>query len=41
MTNDLPKPDDQNGWNARMEAMFGQILGNIPKPVAPEPESVK
>lgn len=25
-------------WQARMEAEFVQLLGSIPKPVAPEPE---
>ena len=35
----LPKPGDSEGWNARMEAMFQQVLGTIQTPVTPEPES--
>lgn len=26
-------------WQARMEAEFAKVLGEIPKPVAPEKES--
>lgn len=37
----LPKPGDREGWNKRMDEMFGQILGNIPRPVTPELEPQK
>lgn len=39
MTNNLPKPDDANGWNGRIEELFTAIFApDIPKPITPETE---
>ena len=33
--NSLPKPDDAEGWNKRLQDQFASILGTIPQPIVP------